>query len=86
MAEEGGAAKEILMEDGKWKIDNRKSKIVGQCAECQKDATGLYVTGSGLLCLDCAVAHKGIVKEYPNVSVIEGGDRHQSRTSGRRFK
>ena len=74
------------MEDGKSKIENRKSKIVGQCAECKRDATGLYVTRYGLICLDCAIAHKRIVKLYPKMSVIQGGDRHQSRTSGRRFK
>ena len=64
------------------------AETVGQCAECNKDATGLYVTRYGLLCLDCAIAHKRIVKLYPkmNVSLIQGGDRHQSRTSGRRFK
>ena len=35
VAEEGGPSKEILMEDGKSKIENRKSTIVGQNNDCE---------------------------------------------------
>ena len=46
------------------------AETVGQCAECNKDATGLYVTRYRLLCLDCAIAHKEIVKQYPKMLAL----------------
>ena len=71
------------MEDGKSKIDNRKSKIVGQCAECKKDATGLYVTRYGLICLDCAIAQKEIVKQYPKMLTLARRSEIAKKNFGR---